>query len=441
MLGYYIDLAARSLKRSPGLTLLMVLAIGFGVAASMTTYSVFRAVSGDPIPWKSSKLFVPQIDMWGPKGHDSSDKSNDPPDAMDYTDAMALMRAHRGTYQSAMYHISPSIVPPDRSLHPMNIGGHAVFSEFFPMVDAPFQYGSGWSTNDDTQSAAVVVISSKLNQKLFGGANSVGKTIDIEGKDYRVVGVLNNWAPKPIFYDVVNTGGFTTGFEDVFIPFNRAIDVAMMNDGNTNCMEMPAESGFKGLQHSSCVWIAYMVQLDDKEAAAKYKDYLDGYFREQKDAGRFSWPVNNRLRDLPAWLESEHVAPSDTQVSLWVAIGLLVVCLVNTAGLLLAKFLRRSSEIGVRRALGAPKLAIYAQYTTEAAIVGLAGGVLGLLLTWVGVQGVSWVLPKEIATLARVDFSLLVLTLLVAVIATVIAGIYPTFRASRVQPALQLKSN
>jgi putative ABC transport system permease protein len=119
----------------------------------------------------------------------------------------------------------------------------------------------------------------------------------------------------------------------------------------------------------------------------------------------------------------------------------LVVCLVNTAGLLLAKFLRRSSEIGVRRALGAPKLAIYAQYTTEAAIVGLAGGVLGLLLTWVGVQGVSWVLPKEIATLARVDFSLLVLTLLVAVIATVIAGIYPTFRASRVQPALQLKSN
>ena len=67
MFGYYFDLALRSLKRSRGLTALMVLAIGFGVAASMTTFSVFRAVSGDPIPWKSSKLFVPQIDMWGPK--------------------------------------------------------------------------------------------------------------------------------------------------------------------------------------------------------------------------------------------------------------------------------------------------------------------------------------------------------------------------------------
>jgi putative ABC transport system permease protein len=128
-------------------------------------------------------------------------------------------------------------------------------------------------------------------------------------------------------------------------------------------------------------------------------------------------------------------------VSLVVALGLLIVCLVNTAGLLLAKFLRRSSEIGVRRALGAPRTAIYTQFLTEAGIVGTAGGLLGLLLTWVGVKSVTWVLPKEIATLARMDFSLLILTLIVAVIATVLAGLYPTWRASRVQPALQLKSN
>jgi putative ABC transport system permease protein len=88
MLGYYIDLAVRSLKRSPGLTLLMILAVGFGVAASMTTYSVFRAVSGDPIPWKSSQLYVPQIEMWGPKGHGGDGDNGDPPDAMDYTDAI-----------------------------------------------------------------------------------------------------------------------------------------------------------------------------------------------------------------------------------------------------------------------------------------------------------------------------------------------------------------
>ncbi|HEV2622728.1 MAG TPA: ABC transporter permease [Frateuria sp.] len=438
MFTYYLELALRSLRRSRGLTLLMVLAIGFGVAASMTTYSVFRAVSGDPIPWKSSKLFVPQIDMWGPKGRNDN---GEPPDAMDYTDAMALQRAHRAKLQSAMYQVSPSVVPTGAGKHPINVSGHAVFSEFFPMVDAPFRYGGAWDAGADNQRAAVVVISRKLNEKLFGGANSVGRSVSIEGRDYRVVGVLGDWNPQPRFYDVVNTGGFNSSNEDVFLPFERAIEVGMPNDGNTNCSEIPAQSGFVGLQRSSCVWIAYMAQLDDAAAVSAYKEYLDGYARDQQQAGRFGWAPNNRLRSLPEWLDAQKVVPSDTRVSLLVALGLLVVCLVNTAGLLLAKFLRRSSEIGVRRALGAQRAAIYAQFLTEAGIIGLAGGLLGLLLTGVGVASVSWVLPKDIAALARLDVPLLLLTLLVATIATLLAGLYPTFRASRVQPAWQLKSN
>jgi putative ABC transport system permease protein len=86
---YYLDLAWRSLRRSPGLTALMVLAIGFGVGACMTTWSVFRAASGDPIPWKSSRLFVPQLEIWGPSGRSAD---GEPPDALAYADALALMR-------------------------------------------------------------------------------------------------------------------------------------------------------------------------------------------------------------------------------------------------------------------------------------------------------------------------------------------------------------
>ena len=126
---------------------------------------------------------------------------------------------------------------------------------------------------------------------------------------------------------------------------------------------------------------------------------------EQQTAGRFTWAPNNRLRNVPDWLDAEHVVPSDTKVSLLVALGLLMVCLVNTAGLLLAKFLRRSGEIGVRRALGAQRGAIYAQFLTEAGIIGAAGGVLGLLLTGVGVASVSWVLPRDIASLAQAGLS------------------------------------
>jgi len=437
MFRYYLDLALRSLKRSPGLTALMILTIGFGVAASMTTWSVFRAVSGDPIPWKSAKLYVPLIDMWGPGALSTDpDANKGPPNALDYNDAVALMRDHRATLQSAMYRIAPSVVPAQPGKHPLNVNGEAVSGEFFPMLDVPFKYGSGWSAAEDERRAQVVVIGDKLNKKVFGGGNSVGKTLNIEGHDYRVVGVTDDWNPQPLFYDVVNSGGFFIDGDDVFLPFNTAIAASMDNNGNTNCYKTPEEPGFAGLQHSSCIWISYMAELDNTEAAQRYLDYLKGFSRQ-----RYSWTPNVRLPDLMGWLDQQHVVPSDTKVSLLVALGLLVVCLVNTAGLLLAKFLRRSGEIGVRRALGAPRSAIYAQFLTEGGVIGLAGGVLGLLLTGIGVAGVGVVLPKQIADLARVDVSLLFTTLLVAILASVLAALYPTFRASRVQPAWQLKSN
>lgn len=438
MFGYYLELAWRSLKRSPGLTVLMVIAIAFGVAASMTTYSVFRAVSGDPIPWKSSRLFVPQIDAWGPKG--KRDGSTEPPDALTYIDAMALMRDHRAHLQSALYMISPNVAA-EGTRHPVNVSGHAVYSEFFAMVEAPFRFGGPWSAEADQRRDAVAVIGEKLNEKLFGGVDSTGRSIVVAGKAYRIVGVLDHWNPQPRFFDVFNTGGFSPGAEDILIPFERAIATRVDKDGSTNCNVPPKEAGFAGLQASSCVWVPFLVQLDDAAAVAAYRDYLEGYAREQQQAGRFGWPPNGRLRDIPAWLDAQQVVPRDSKVSLVVALGLLVVCLVNTVGLLLAKFLRRSGEIGIRRALGAPRSAIYAQFLTEASIVGLVGGLFGLLLTGIGVLAMGRMLPKDIAPLARMDVPLLLLTLVVAVASAVVAGLYPTLRASQVQPAWQLKSN
>ena len=440
MFGYYLGLALRSLRRSPGLTVLMVLAIGFGVAASMTTYSVFRAVSGDPIPWKSSKLFVPQIDMWGPDNHAAD---GEPPDALDYADAMALQHDHRAARQSAIYAVGPSVLPVDGSRTPIPLAGFAVYSEFFPMLDVPFQYGSGWSADDDARQTPVAVISAEINQKLFGGVDSVGKTLVIDRKDYRVVGVMKHWNPQPIFFDVPDTGGFGgDSAADVLLPFSRAIAMGMPNAGSVNCPKgtMPSESGFEGLQHSFCIWISYMVELDDAAAVQHYRQYLDDYARNQQQLGRFHWAPNNRLRDVPAFLDHEHVVPSDTKVSMLVALGLLLACLVNTVGLLLARFLRRSGEIGVRRALGASRLAISMQFLVEAGLIGVGGSLLGLLLTGAGVLGVGLVLPPYLAGLAHIDANLLTLTVLLSVLVSLLAGVYPAFRAARVQPAWQLKS-
>jgi putative ABC transport system permease protein len=76
------------------------------------------------------------------------------------------------------------------------------------------------------------------------------------------------------------------------------------------------------------------------------------------------------------------VVGNDTKLSAWLAFGFLVLCLVNTIGLLLAKFSVRAAEVGIRRALGASRREIFRQFLIESAVVGLVGGVLGLVLAF-----------------------------------------------------------
>jgi putative ABC transport system permease protein len=70
----------------------------------------------------------------------------------------------------------------------------ATTADFFAMFDVPFQYGQAWDAADDERRTRVVVISDDLNRKLFGGANSVGRTLRIRDSDVRIVGVLKPWA-------------------------------------------------------------------------------------------------------------------------------------------------------------------------------------------------------------------------------------------------------
>jgi putative ABC transport system permease protein len=436
MFVYHLRLGLRSLRRNPVLTALMVLTIGVGVASSMTTYAVFRATSNDPIPHKSSQLFVPQIDNVDETA--TAENDGEPPDMMSYTDAMALMQAHRAKLQTALYPIDISVTSPDMSSPPLREISYAAYADTFPMFDIPFLYGSGWSAAEDEAHAAVAVINRSLNDTLFHGANSIGREILLDKRSYRIVGVMDGWDPQPRFYDVKNAGAFGNTAQ-VFIPFTRAVDLHIQTSGADQCSTTPG-SGWEAWLYSDCTWIAYWAELPDKASVAAYHHYLHGYAAEQQRTGRFHWRPNIRLRNVMEWLDYKHVVPMESKISLLVSVGFLLICLVNTVGLLLAKFMRRAPEIGVRRALGAPRRAIYEQFLIEASTVGLAGGILGLLMTGAGMLEVGLIFEPQIARLATLDASLVALTLCVAVLATVAAALYPTWRAAKVQPAWQLKS-
>jgi putative ABC transport system permease protein len=123
----------------------------------------------------------------------------------------------------------------------------------------------------------------------------------------------------------------------------------------------------------------------------------------------------------------------------WIAFGVLLICMINTVGLMVAKFLRKSGEIGVRRALGASGRAVFLQCLVEAGVVGVAGGLLGLPLAWIGLWMVRQQ-PVSFAASAHLDLSMLGAALLLALLATLGAGVWPAWRASRVAPTLQVKS-
>ena len=434
MLGYYLDLAVHSLRRNKALTALMVLAVALGIGASMTTLTVFHVLSGDPMPGSSATLFYPQIDPWEMDGYEPD---KEPPAQVTWIDGMNLLKAHRGVRQALMTAGAVPVQPAQSAIEPFFSDARYTTADFFAMFRAPFLYGHGWSAADDDAKARVAVISRELNDKLFGGKDSTGRTLRIKDTGFRVIGVLDTWRPNPHFYDL-NTGGYR-GVEDVFMPLATSRDLQLDRNGSMNCWGKGGGDEAH-LETATCVWLQFWVQLAGPSQATAYREFLVHYSQEQKALGRFERPPNVRLRDLMGWLDYNKVVPSHVRLQVYLAFGFLLVCLVNTVGLMLAKFLRRSGELGVRRALGASRRSVFAQLLVESGVIGLAGGIGGLVLALLGLWAVRHQ-PSDYAKLAQLDLSMLLATFALAVGASLLAGLLPAWRACQVAPALQLKSN
>ncbi len=414
----------------------MVAAIAVGIGASMTTITVNYAMGSDPVPHKSDELFAVQVDSWDP--NNPFREPNIAPDQMTYMDAMALMKSAPAKRQTAMTKTFAVIEPEDRDVRPFETTGRATYGDFFQMFEPPFLYGNGWSRESDDNLEMVTVLSRETNEKLFGGDNSVGKFVRIGGRNYKVVGVLDHYRPVPKYYDVTN-GPFRDP-EDYYIPFNLVAAFELSRAGNTNCWKPNNEEGFQGFLNSECVWIQFWAELPTKSEQEDYLAFLNNYANQQKELGRFPRPLNNHIQSVMQWMELQGVVDDGAQVVMWLSIMFLLVCLLNTIGLLLTKFSTKAGEIGLRRALGASKRTLFLQHIIESAMIGVAGGCVGLFLAWGGLQGIGALFGNEVQHLVRLDVTMMFTAILLAIVSALLAGIYPTWRACNIQPAVQLKT-
>ena len=437
MFRYNLKLGLLSIRANPALSALMVAAIAIGIGAFMTIVTIRHVMGDNPIAHKNAQLFHVQLDNWNPD--DPYEEPNEPPEQVTYLDATALLAAGQAHRQVISFKSSRVVQPDDEDARPFQEVVRATSADFFAMFDLPFRFGSGWDAAADAAEERVAVLSAPMNERLFGGADSVGRFVTMNNEPYRVVGVLDTWEPTPKFYDL-NNNPFE-GVEDIYLPFSLAVSGEWGSSGNNSCWKPAEESGYAGYLASECIWIQMWVELRDDAEKAAYAQFLDDYVTEQKDLGRFPRDLNNRLSTPAEWMINRGVVDETMGMLMSISGLFLLVCLLNTIGLLLAKVTRRSSDISLRRALGASRGALFRQYIVEAGLIGVAGGLLGLGMTWLGLRGIENLFDGYdfIQRLVALDWSMAGLAVALSIFAALAAALYPTWRACSTSPASTLR--
>jgi putative ABC transport system permease protein len=454
MLMHDVRLALRSLKRNPILSALMIGAIAVGIAASMIAITLYHARAGHPIPWKEDKLFAVTMDLRDDDPDQGFSRHPEyPPFQVTYRDARAAYQSNIPVRSVMMYRSGRVVSPESRSVKPFGASIRVTTADFFQMFDTPFLYGTGWSRADDESPAAVVVLSRFMNDKLFGGVNSVGREVTLTGKQFRVVGVLGTWIPQPRYYDLNASSGFDVP-EDFFMPFGWMQALKLPPNGNVNCVSKRARiGGFDAFLTQDCVWLQMWAEFRSAADRDRYQAFIDNYVSEEKRHGRFPRKLNNRIVSVQTWLDMWDIVGDDSRTQMGLGVVFLAVCVLNTLGLMLAKFLSAAPISGLRRALGASRTDIVRQHLVEVIVVGLLGGLVGLVLTLAGLAALrvlvfSGVLvgsdnPDRVAqvqAMVHMDLSIVALAIALSLLTGVLAGLYPAWRIGRLAPATFLKT-
>jgi predicted permease len=398
--------ALRSLSKTPGFTLIAIATLALCIGANSAIFSVVHAILLKPYPWPDSDRLVYVYNTYPLMGLPNAGVS-----IPDYLDRRAGVSGFADTamFTNMSYNLSADG-------EPERIVGQRVTPSLFTTLQAAAARGRLF-TDADAQPGSdhVIVLSHALWKNRFGAnPDLIGQTIRLNTEPYTVIGVM----PESFYFPAPRVQAWVPF---TFLPKERTDDergneyssmIARLKPGAT------AESVQRDLD---------VIQAHNAERLADSREFYKTSGFGGRSIGFLEQNVGN-IRGM-LWL-----------VQAGVAAALLIGC-ANVASLLLARAVARERELAIRAALGAGRARLMRLLLTESLLLFLAGGGLGLLVAWWGVDafgslGLS-TLPRAFGV--QLDFSVFAFTLLCALLTGLAFGALPAWSASRGDAAAALK--
>ena len=411
-----VKLAWRSLWRSPGFALAVILTLGIALGANGAMFGIAdRLLFSDPehivAPDRIRRVLVSRFNLGAlaPRRPMMSYGA--------FTDIRDRTRSFSHVAASADAELSLGSGANARAVATVYASG-----QYFPMLGVRPERGRFFTEDDDRlpSGSPVAVISHRLWQSAFGGVGSVvGTRIRLNESPFEIIGV----APA----------GFTgTGLSpvDIWLPMATMTTLEGMQPGWD--------------QNRGGQYLETFVRLKPGVTrAAADADVSRAYQLGHANQGEFNAKAVSSLGALVAGRESDS-ASTDGRVAAWLffmALVLLVIACANVANLMLARGISRRSEFAVRRALGAGENRLARQLLTEAMLVTASGLVTGLaLMRWGGALARSVLLPGVEWSASPATARVLMLTVVCTIVAAIGAALLPLWSATRADLSQALRA-
>src|SRR6516225_8286128 len=396
----------RVLIKSPGFTIVAILALALGIGANTAIFSVIDRVLLAPPPFPDSERIM-RVQRKFPNGNGSS---------VSIPKFMAWRKS--GTFQSmAAYDFGTVSLNLGTSDRPNPVNGMHVTADFFSVFGVKPLLGRTFSPEEDLPNSGkfVVLTSDVWKNHLGRDRDIVGKAITLSGEPYVVLGVLpESYQPDPP--------------TDLYLP-------AQLEPNSTNEGHMYYVAGRLRPDASIGAAQAELAVIADQFRAA-HSDVMDK--SESVDVVPLRVAIGGEVRLALLILAGA------------VAFVLLIAC-GNVAGLLLARATGRQKEIAIRTAVGASRGRIVRQLLTESMLLGLAGGVAGLILGGIGVRMLLALTPGNIPRindpghslggLRMLDWRILLFLFSISLATGLLFGLFPALRVSRFDVNAVLKES